>query len=62
MSRTAHRVLDRIQTDDELLASILRDHPELTRQKALEVAAAFGFDLHVSSTGLDGKPDPNRWQ
>jgi hypothetical protein len=43
-------------SDEEILASILRNHPKLTREKALEMAEAFGFDLDVPAA------PPNRTQ
>jgi len=42
--------LDPIQSDEQLLANILRTYPGLTREEVLEMAAAFGFDLQVEPT------------
>ena len=44
-----------VETDEELLASILENHPGLTRETALEYLRTLGFDLQLPDTS----PVPN---
>ena len=49
-----------LQSKRELVAHILRRYPTLTREKLIEMAEAFGFDLTDEPPARRRNPDARR--